>query len=81
MRVIELTTKNILLLCVGLSVVFVIAIIDPLLLVGLVVGFGAGAFCFKRYPEKFKLFTRENKDKARIKELEDKIALLEAKIK
>lgn len=76
MRILQIGKKQILLLCLGLILVVAITIVQPGLILGLAVGFGAGAFCYKRYPEKF-IFKRESKDKARIRELEEKIAQLE----
>lgn len=76
MKVLQIGKKQLLLLCLGLVLVVAVAIVEPGVLLGLAVGFGAGAFCYKRYPEKFR-FRKENPDKARIRELEEKIQQLE----
>ena len=74
LKVLQLGKREVILLCLGLVLAVAIAIVEPGVLLGLVVGFGAGAFCYKSYPRKFRWFTLpKDTQKARIKELETQV--------
>jgi hypothetical protein len=81
MKVFDTRLKQLIFVCVGLIVAVVCFVLDPGLVVGVLVGFGVGCFCMKRWPERFRIFSLPvNKDKARIKELEKENNELKLKV-
>lgn len=58
---------------------FAVAILDGWALLGFLVGVCLGLFLLKRYPKLLDFLVRENKDKARIVELEKQIEELKHK--